>query len=47
MAWVPVQGEDGLDLGDAVVSEPEGVGRAKGWRLLVVIADVSHYVQPG
>ena len=27
--------------------EPAKVGRAKGWRLLVAIADVSHYVQTG
>ena len=27
--------------------EPTKVGRSKGWRLLVAIADVSHYVQTG
>jgi ribonuclease R len=35
------------DFDDAVYCEPAKVGRAKGWRLLVAIADVSHYVQTG
>jgi ribonuclease R len=30
-----------------VYCEPAKVGRSKGWRLLVAIADVSHYVQTG
>jgi ribonuclease R len=30
-----------------VYCEPAKVGRSKGWRLLVAIADVSHYVTTG
>jgi len=49
--FITIDGEDARDFDDAVFCMPINIGTEKrkrsGWRLLVAIADVSHYVRPG
>jgi len=44
LAFVTIDGETARDFDDAVWAAPDG---DDGWRILVAIADVAHYVRPG
>jgi len=48
--FITIDGEDARDFDDAIYIQETDIGRGKrhrpGWRLLVAISDVSHYVKP-
>ena len=44
LPFVTIDGADARDFDDAIYCEARGNG---GWRLIVAIADVAHYVRPG
>jgi len=45
---VTIDGADARDFDDAVWAAPDDApGNADGWRVVVAIADVAHYVRPG
>ena len=43
MPLITIDGQDARDFDDAVFADADGAG----WRLVVAIADVAHYVRPG
>ncbi len=47
LPWVTIDGEDARDFDDAVYGAAVKLGRRRGFRLMVAIADVSYYVKPG